>query len=174
MAEICWQVWGTPANCNGFRVLAALLHGTLVVGVGQTLRRWTSYIRQGCHHVGHWPTFLVKFIFISPMGAVAKYCCEYIRVSVCLSLCLSVSLCVCLSVWHVCLSVVCLSVCLQAYLRNHRHDLYQFFCACCLWPWLDPPVRWWNPKGKGQFWGFSSHWQSIVMRSLQKGSFDRE
>jgi len=28
-AEICWQVWGTPANFNGFRVLAALLHGTL-------------------------------------------------------------------------------------------------------------------------------------------------
>jgi len=35
-AEICWQVWGTPANFNGFRVLAALLHGTLVVGVSQT------------------------------------------------------------------------------------------------------------------------------------------
>jgi len=38
-AEICWQVWGTPAKFNGFRVLAALLHGTLVVGVSQTLRR---------------------------------------------------------------------------------------------------------------------------------------
>jgi len=38
-AEICWQVWGTPANFNGFRVLAALLHGTLVVGGSQTLRR---------------------------------------------------------------------------------------------------------------------------------------
>ena len=38
-AEICWRVWGTPANFNGFRVLAALLQGTLVVGVSQTLRR---------------------------------------------------------------------------------------------------------------------------------------
>ena len=38
-AEICWRVWGTPANFNGFRILAALLHGTLVVGVSQTLRR---------------------------------------------------------------------------------------------------------------------------------------
>ena len=38
-AEIRWQVWGTPANFNGFRVLAALLRGTLVVGVSQTLRR---------------------------------------------------------------------------------------------------------------------------------------
>ena len=36
MAEICWRVWGTPANFNGFRVLGALLHGTLVVGVSQT------------------------------------------------------------------------------------------------------------------------------------------
>ena len=36
MAEICWRVWGTPANFNGFRVLAALLNCTLVVGVSQT------------------------------------------------------------------------------------------------------------------------------------------
>jgi len=60
-AEIHPVVWGTPANFNAFRVLAALLHGTLVVGVSQTLRRWTedvTYIRQGGHHVGHWPTFL--------------------------------------------------------------------------------------------------------------------
>jgi len=35
-AEISWRVWGTPANFNGFRVLATLLHGTLVVGVSQT------------------------------------------------------------------------------------------------------------------------------------------
>jgi len=32
-AEIGAGVWGTPANFNGFRVLAALLLGTLVVGV---------------------------------------------------------------------------------------------------------------------------------------------
>ena len=38
-AEISWRVWGTPATFNGFRVLAALLHGTLVVGANQTLRR---------------------------------------------------------------------------------------------------------------------------------------
>ena len=35
-AEIVSLVWGTPANFNRFRVLAALLHGTLVVGVSQT------------------------------------------------------------------------------------------------------------------------------------------
>ena len=38
-AEIVLLLWGTPANFNGFRVLAALLHGTLVVGDSQTLRR---------------------------------------------------------------------------------------------------------------------------------------
>jgi len=37
-AEICWRVWDTAANFNRFRVLAALLHGTLVLGVSQTLR----------------------------------------------------------------------------------------------------------------------------------------
>jgi len=35
-AEIISLVWGTPGNFNGFRVLAALLHGTLVVGNSQT------------------------------------------------------------------------------------------------------------------------------------------
>ena len=38
-AEIGLVVWGTQANFNGFRVLAVLLNGTLVVGVSQTLRR---------------------------------------------------------------------------------------------------------------------------------------
>ena len=63
---------GTPANFNGFRVLAALLHGTLVVvGVSQTLRRWTqgaTYIRQGSHHVGHRP----KFRLLSPWHTLSR------------------------------------------------------------------------------------------------------
>jgi len=37
--EIVSLVWGTPANSKGFVVLAAVLHGILVVGVSQTLRR---------------------------------------------------------------------------------------------------------------------------------------
>ena len=59
-AEICWRVWGTPANFNGFLILVVLLHGTLVVGISQALRHCTegaTYIRQGGHHVEHWPTF---------------------------------------------------------------------------------------------------------------------
>jgi len=57
-AEITLPVWGTPAHFNGFRVLAALLQGTLVVGVSQTLRRWkegASYIWQDGRHVEHRP-----------------------------------------------------------------------------------------------------------------------
>jgi len=59
-AEIGLLVWGTQTHFNGFRVLAALLHDTVVMGVSQPLRRWTkgaTYIRQGGHDVGHWPTF---------------------------------------------------------------------------------------------------------------------
>ena len=36
-AKIGSLVWGTPENFNGFRVLAALLYGTLVVGVSQAV-----------------------------------------------------------------------------------------------------------------------------------------
>ena len=59
-AEIDPVVWGTPGNFNGFRVLVALLYGSQVVSVSQTLRRWTegtTYVRQSDHHVEHWPTF---------------------------------------------------------------------------------------------------------------------
>ena len=74
-AENRWRVWGTPANFNGLRVLAALLCGTPAVGVSQTLRRWTkgaTYVRQGGHHVGHWPTFLVFSV-----SARTLYCYNY-------------------------------------------------------------------------------------------------
>ena len=53
-AEIFSLVWGTPANFNGFRVLAALLHS-------QTAALKTC-IRQGGHHVGHWPTWALAHI----------------------------------------------------------------------------------------------------------------
>ena len=73
-AEIFSLVWGTPANFNWFRILAALLHGTLVVGVSQTLRRWiegATYVRQGDHHVGHWPTF--SFALLLPYKQYSRY-----------------------------------------------------------------------------------------------------
>jgi len=63
-AEIGWPIWDTPPNFNGLRVLSALLHRSTVVSVSQTLQHWTegaTYVWQGDHHVGHWPTFLVLF-----------------------------------------------------------------------------------------------------------------
>ena len=51
-AEIVSLVWGTPGNFNGFRVLAALLHGTLVVGVSQT-----AALNRGRHvYLEGWPS----------------------------------------------------------------------------------------------------------------------
>jgi len=41
-SEIGLPVWGTRAHFNGFRVLAALLQGIVVMGISQTLRRWTE------------------------------------------------------------------------------------------------------------------------------------
>jgi len=90
-AEIVLLVWGTPTNFNGFRVLAALLHGTPVVGVSQTLRRWTegaTCIRQDDHRVGHWPTFYFFFKFgqfcligsvvmgVLPSGCISPQICS--------------------------------------------------------------------------------------------------
>jgi len=67
-AEIGPVVWGTPANFNGFCVLAALLHGTPVLGISQTLRCWTegaTYLWQGGHHVGrpHSSMYLWKYVY---------------------------------------------------------------------------------------------------------------
>jgi len=42
-AEICWRVWGTPANFNRFRVLASLLHRCRSTEVNKTLQNvWPS------------------------------------------------------------------------------------------------------------------------------------
>ena len=62
MAEICWRVWGTPAHFNGFRVLAALLHGTQVVGVNQT-----AALNRGRHlySAGRPPRWALAYILVN-------------------------------------------------------------------------------------------------------------
>jgi len=51
-AEIGWRIWGTPANFNGFRVLASLLH-----------QRHSKEVNQTLHNV--WPSpGLVHYIYI--------------------------------------------------------------------------------------------------------------
>jgi len=87
-AEICWRVLGTPANFNGFHVLASLLQRRPSTRVNQTLHDvWPSpglveqrasanvcgiiqrmelrtfaegaiYIQLDGHHVGHRPIFI--------------------------------------------------------------------------------------------------------------------
>ena len=54
-AEIGLPVWGTAPNFNGLRVLATLLHSSSE----RQPNFAAAYVRQGDHHVGHWPTFLV-------------------------------------------------------------------------------------------------------------------
>jgi len=83
-AQIISLLWGTPANFNGFHVLAVLLCGTPVQGVSQTLRHSTegaAYIWQGGHHVGHWPTFLVCIVCLDWMQSCTlyTYCKETIK-----------------------------------------------------------------------------------------------
>ena len=58
-AEILSLVWGTSGNFNGFRVLAALLHGNLVVGVSQTaaLNRGRHLVRQAATTLDIGPDF---------------------------------------------------------------------------------------------------------------------
>jgi len=54
--------FGIPCKFQLVSRLGSVTALHLVVGVSQTLRRWTegaTYIRQGDHHVGHWTTFLV-------------------------------------------------------------------------------------------------------------------
>ena len=63
-AEILSLVWGTPANVNGFRVLAALLHGTLLVGVSQSCgveQRAPPIFGRAAITLGIGPTFLVVY-----------------------------------------------------------------------------------------------------------------
>jgi len=86
------------------------------------------YIKRSLEETWLHISVCVAFV-TSPTGAVAKYCNQHVRVS----------------------------VCMRAYLPNYMHELYEFFCACCLWPWLSPPpASWRKPKAKGQFWQFSS------------------
>jgi len=85
------------------------------------------------------------------------------------SIVVSMSVCVCVSV---CLSV-CVSVCPRAYPEPHAR-FFQFFCACCLRPWLGPPATGWrNTRRRGQFWGFSSLLTMHYNAFAAKGWFDR-
>jgi len=56
MAEIGYRVWGTSANCIGFRVLASILHRRRSTEVNQTLQEfavsWAGTLCMGLHFRG--------------------------------------------------------------------------------------------------------------------------
>jgi len=56
---------GHPCKFQRVSRLGSVTARHLVVGVSQTLRRPWTCVRQGDHHVGHWPTFLVLSFFQS-------------------------------------------------------------------------------------------------------------
>jgi len=69
-ADTCWRVWGTAANFNGFRVLAALLHGSQVVDVSQINFAALNRRRHLCsaRRPSRWALahILAMFVFIHP------------------------------------------------------------------------------------------------------------
>jgi len=64
-AEILSLVWGTPDNFNGFRVLAALLHGTLVVGVSQTAALNRGHNLYSARRPSRWALAHISSFFLS-------------------------------------------------------------------------------------------------------------
>jgi len=59
-ADIGSGVWGTPANFNGFRVFGSVTARHSSSGRHPNFAALTegaTYIRQGGHDFGHWPTF---------------------------------------------------------------------------------------------------------------------
>jgi len=68
---------GHPCKFQLVSRLGSVTARHLVVGVSQTLRRWTegaAYIRQGDHYVGHWPTFLVVDVLVSSFILCIMHC----------------------------------------------------------------------------------------------------
>ena len=82
-----WDRFGSLGHPYKFQRVLRLGSVTarhLVVGVSQTLRCWTegaTYVRQGDHQVGHWPTFLV--IFILQICKITQYA-NFIYVPLCM------------------------------------------------------------------------------------------
>ena len=67
---------GYPCKFQLVSRLGSVTARHLVVGVNQTLWRWTegaTYIRQGDHHVWHWPTFLV-ILWLYVRGTYDVHC----------------------------------------------------------------------------------------------------
>jgi len=62
-AEICWRVWGTPANFNGFRVLPSLLQ-----------RRRSPEANQTLHDVWPFPGLLHYIYIFGSSCPLSEFC----------------------------------------------------------------------------------------------------
>ena len=124
-AKIVSLVWGTPANFNGFCFLAALLHGTLLVGVSQTAalnRGRQLYLagRPSRWALAHISSFIGATCVVSLLPPPRRLCNRR------------------------CLSV-CLSVCLLATLhRNFQTDLHEIFRERWQWTGEQMIKFWWR------------------------------
>ena len=71
-AEICWRVWGTTANFNGFRVLASLLQRRRSLEANQTFTMFG--------HILGWYTIYTFLGILAPMEFCHVQSSRYIQV----------------------------------------------------------------------------------------------
>jgi len=92
-AEIGSLGWGTPANFNGFRDLAALLHGTRVVGVIGPHSKCYLRLRKYIYKLNYMTTCVTRFgrPFVKRFALCYLSVLSFLSVLPCLS-CLSVTL----------------------------------------------------------------------------------
>ena len=78
-AEILSLVWGTPCNFNGFRILAALLHGTLVLGVSQNcgVQQRASPIYAAGRPLGWALAHILVMAALCNRGAIIFLACDF-------------------------------------------------------------------------------------------------
>jgi len=78
-AEICWRVWGTPANFNGFRVLASLQ------------RRSSTEVDQSLHYVRPYPGLVYCMYIFGSSCPLTEFC--HVQNSLCVQLCIIAQVC---------------------------------------------------------------------------------
>jgi len=73
-AEICWRVWGTPANLNGFRILASLLQ-----------RRCSTEVdEKSVHYVRLYPGLVYCIYIFGSSCPLMEFC--HVQNSLCVQL----------------------------------------------------------------------------------------
>jgi len=80
-AELCWRVWGTPANLNGFYVLPSLLQRCCSPEAKQTARclaiSWAATLYKHFPGSCPWQNFARCRIHFTSKSCVLVYCQRY-------------------------------------------------------------------------------------------------